>query len=467
MTRSTMPSIAPGSTPAVLAAVLAASSAFSAMAGDGSQPGSFAAGRRDVTVTRYNGSTFQATLHYPATAAGTNTPFDPSGGPYPVFSFGHGFLTPVTQYASTLDHLASHGYFAIASRSGGNLFPSHGAFAEDLRFCLDHLIAANADAASPFASAVAVDRLAVGGHSMGGGASLLAAAADPRIVAVVPLAAADTSPSSIAASSQVAAPVRLVVGSEDSIVPPGPSSGPMYTNAPGARQLVSINGGSHCGFLDGSIPFCDSGSITRAAQLAETRRLMLEFLDVHLKDGAGTAWEAVWGPGAATQAGLVVEIDARLAIDPASRVVEIPAGGVATISWTVTNTGPREATVEFEFLADGAVEASLDPIGAVLLAPGESIEVAAMIANFAGGKPISAMLVARRADEARASAAIELVEPSASSPDLDGDGVVSGADLALLLGNFGGSGLGDLDGSGEVDGADLAILLGAWKNAGS
>ena len=133
----------------------------------------------------------------------------------------------------------------------------------------------------------------------------------------------------------------------------------------------------------------------------------------------------------------------------------------------MTNTGPREATVEFEFLADGAVEASLDPIGAVLLAPGESIEVAAMIANFAGGKPVSAMLVARRADEARASAAIELVEPSASSPDLDGDGVVSGADLALLLGNFGGSGLGDLDGSGEVDGADLAILLGAWKNAGS
>lgn len=461
-----MPRFSLRPTPAALAAILATFSVAEAWAGDGSQPGPFAAGRRDVTVTRSNGSTFQATLHYPATAAGTNAPFDPSGGPYPVFSFGHGFLTPVTQYASTLDHLASHGYFAIASRSGGNLFPSHSAFAEDLRFCLDHLIAANGDAASPFAGGVATDRLAVGGHSMGGGASLLAAAADPRIVAVVPLAAADTNPSSIAASSQVAAPMRLIVGSEDSIVPPGPSSGPMYTNANGARQLISITGGSHCGFLDGSIPFCDSGSITRAAQLSETRRLMLEFLDVHLKDDAGTAWEAVWGPGAATQPGLVVEIDARLLIDPASWVVEIPAGGDATIEWTVTNTGPREAAVEFEFLADGAVEASLAPVGVVLLASGESIGVAAAIANFAGGKPIPAMLVARRADEARASAAIELVETPASSPDLDGDGLVSGADLALLLGNFGGSGLGDLDGSGEVDGADLAILLGAWKNSG-
>ncbi len=448
------------------AALLAASAAFASMAGDGSEPGPYAAGRRDVTVVRSNGSTFQATLHYPAVAAGTNTPFDPSGGPYPVFSFGHGFLTPVTQYASTLDHLASHGYFAIASRSAGNLFPNHAAFAEDLRFCLDHLIAANANAASPFVGSVATDRLAVGGHSMGGGASILAAASDPRIVAVVPLAAADTNPSSIAASSQVAAPVRFIVGSEDSIVPPGPSSGPMYANAPGARQLVSITGGSHCGFLDGSIPFCDSGSITRAAQLAETRRLMLEFLEVHLKNGGETAWEAVWGPEAAIQPGLVVEIDARVAIDPASRIVEIPAGEGATIEWTVTNTGPREAAIEFEFLAGEAIDVSLEPVGATLLASGESIEVAATIANFAGGKPIGAMLVARRADDARAFAAIELVETSTASPDLDGDGVVSGADLALLLGNFGGSGLGDLDGNGEVDGADLAILLGAWKNAG-
>ena len=46
--------------------------------------------------------------------------------------------------------------------------------------------------------------------------------------------------------------------------------------------------------------------------------------------------------------------------------------------------------------------------------------------------------------------------------DLNGDGRVDGADLAILLGAWGGSGLGDLDGSGSVNGADLAILLGAW-----
>jgi hypothetical protein len=46
--------------------------------------------------------------------------------------------------------------------------------------------------------------------------------------------------------------------------------------------------------------------------------------------------------------------------------------------------------------------------------------------------------------------------------DFDGDGAVGAADLALLLGNWGGSGNGDLDGSGAVDAADLSSLLGAW-----
>lgn len=48
--------------------------------------------------------------------------------------------------------------------------------------------------------------------------------------------------------------------------------------------------------------------------------------------------------------------------------------------------------------------------------------------------------------------------------DINGDGVVDGADLTRLLGAWGTSASGgDLDGDGDVDGADLAILLGAWS----
>jgi len=46
--------------------------------------------------------------------------------------------------------------------------------------------------------------------------------------------------------------------------------------------------------------------------------------------------------------------------------------------------------------------------------------------------------------------------------DLNGDGVVDGADLGLLLGSWGGPGASDLNDDGTTDGADLGLLLGSW-----
>jgi hypothetical protein len=47
--------------------------------------------------------------------------------------------------------------------------------------------------------------------------------------------------------------------------------------------------------------------------------------------------------------------------------------------------------------------------------------------------------------------------------DLDGDGVVGGADLGLLLAAWGSADPdADLDGSGTVDGSDLGLLLASW-----
>jgi hypothetical protein len=51
----------------------------------------------------------------------------------------------------------------------------------------------------------------------------------------------------------------------------------------------------------------------------------------------------------------------------------------------------------------------------------------------------------------------------ANPADLNGDGAVSGADLSLLLTNWGGSTIGDIDGDGSVGAADLALLLAAWS----
>jgi hypothetical protein len=61
------------------------------------------------------------------------------------------------------------------------------------------------------------------------------------------------------------------------------------------------------------------------------------------------------------------------------------------------------------------------------------------------------------------------VVPAPILGDLNSDGEVGGADLAILLGAWGpcsgikkGGCSADLNGDGNVDGADLAILLGAW-----
>ena len=51
---------------------------------------------------------------------------------------------------------------------------------------------------------------------------------------------------------------------------------------------------------------------------------------------------------------------------------------------------------------------------------------------------------------------------SSNPADLNGDGVVSGIDLATLLSNWGGSGAGDINGDGIISGPDLAAILSSW-----
>ena len=52
---------------------------------------------------------------------------------------------------------------------------------------------------------------------------------------------------------------------------------------------------------------------------------------------------------------------------------------------------------------------------------------------------------------------------SGSGADLNGDGTVDGADLGLLLAQWGSSGSGDLNGDGTVDGGDIGLMLVEWS----
>ena len=67
-------------------------------------------------------------------------------------------------------------------------------------------------------------------------------------------------------------------------------------------------------------------------------------------------------------------------------------------------------------------------------------------------------LIEAAVDEVR----IKIVACGGNPLDLNGDGQVDAADLAVLLSNWGNSGIGDVNNSGSVDAGDLATLLGGW-----
>lgn len=76
----------------------------------------------------------------------------------------------------------------------------------------------------------------------------------------------------------------------------------------------------------------------------------------------------------------------------------------------------------------------------------------------------NALVLAGAAQPARLELEVS-TGPACGFADLNCDGTVSGADLGLLLGAWGGDGAAigaDLDGSGVVSGADLGLLLGRW-----
>ncbi len=240
------------------------------------QAGPYRVVTREVVVPRPGDSgQFTARLYVPLPGA------DGADGvaAAPIVAFGHGFLTPVERYESTLQHLASWGLTVIAPRSGGGPFPDHRHFADDLGAALEWLAGVPASEPDWPGLPIAGEARGVSGHSMGGGAAVLAAAADPRIRSLATLAAAETRPSAIDTATRLAVPALFIAASDDAITPVAAHQRPMYAAASGApAQLRTIEGGSHCGFLDEPILpglVCDRATIAEADQLALSRSLLV------------------------------------------------------------------------------------------------------------------------------------------------------------------------------------------------
>ncbi|OKJ74351.1 hypothetical protein AMK32_35740 [Streptomyces sp. CB01883] len=285
-----------------LAPVAKASPAFTAhLAVDPSATGPFAVGYTDLTVSA-SGRSYGARVWYPSSTAGADTPVAP--GAHPGLAFGHGFFQGIDQYESLLRHYASWGFITVTPKSQGGLFPSHSAFADDLNAGLTWLSAQDTTSGSRFAGTVKTDRLGVLGHSMGGGAALLAASRNPAVKSVSTLAAAETNPSAVAASGTLTAPAQFVGGSADTIAKVADNQRKMYDAKAAPTQLRVITGGFHCGFEDRSGFGCDSGTITRAAQQKLTQGVTTAWL-LYTLGGDSSLYDQVWGATAQSFPGVV------------------------------------------------------------------------------------------------------------------------------------------------------------------
>lgn len=261
---------------------------------DPSLPGPYAVGQTDVQVSAA-GRSYSARVWYPATAAGTDVPVAP--GAHPAIAFGHGFFQDVGKYATTLRHWSGWGFITVAPKSQGGLFPSHTAFADDLNAALTWLTSQNSTPGSPFTGKVDTGRLGLSGHSMGGGAALLAASRNTAVRSVTTLAAAETNPSAITASRSLATAVQYVGGSDDGIASVAEHQRKMYDAKSAPTQLRVITGGFHCGFEDTGGLGCDTGNLSRPAQLALTRKVTTAWLLYSLADET-RLYDQVWGTAA-------------------------------------------------------------------------------------------------------------------------------------------------------------------------
>ena len=77
-------------------------------------------GVRDVVV-EVGDRSFGARIDYPSSSADGGTDAPLAVGRFPAIVFGHGYLSTVERYESTLRDLASRGFLVVAPRSGDGL----------------------------------------------------------------------------------------------------------------------------------------------------------------------------------------------------------------------------------------------------------------------------------------------------------------------------------------------------------
>lgn len=246
------------------------------------------------------------------------------------------------------------------------------------------------------------------------------------------------------ANAQRSAPIAVTVEGVEGAVGANSATAPLLPATVTATVLLDC---STAGTLDVVVEARASGEVANAVFPLQAQAEVLEPARPSLEAGA-----------------VVEEIEASIKVQPgAPQVVEFliynlpapPPQGVLEVDEVLVAPGPvslveAPATVG---VLPGVLRVSVDPALVPTKGWQGSIEIEVSDEDLPGARA--------------ASLAIQLavsVADAGDPADLNHDGIVNGADLAILLGAWGGSGPADLNHDGIVNGADLAILLGAWSS---
>lgn len=250
----------------------------------------FAIGNQSMTYTdlsRNRDLPFE--LLYPASTAGTGVSC--AEGVFPYVVLAHGFSMQATDYTYMAEELAANGYVVLQLATESGFAPSHEDYALDILFLATHFREENLTNGSLFAGHV-LAKVGVIGHSMGGGATWLAAAqANGNIDCLVGMAPAETTPSAIDAAPDVTIPAIIFSGSSDAVTPPAQHHQPIFeATSATCKIFVNVLEGSHCGFADGGT-LCQFGELGFNGLAADVQQsialdLVNAWMDWHLKDVA-------------------------------------------------------------------------------------------------------------------------------------------------------------------------------------
>ena len=227
-------------------------------------------------------------IYYPSDTSGDNVPI--SMGNYPIIVFGHGFLMSWDSYVNFWNSLVPEGYILCFPTTEMGFAPNHQFFAEDLSFIASKMQMESLNSNSIFYNSV-LAKTGILGHSMGGGASFLAAENNPNINTLINFAAAETNPSAISAASNITIPSLIFSGDDDCVAPPINHQNIMFDslNSTCKTQINIINGG-HCYFANENV-LCSFGesscnpnlNILRTEQQSVTNDFLKIWLNYSLK----------------------------------------------------------------------------------------------------------------------------------------------------------------------------------------